>query len=86
MATTEFEPTPSGTIIHMRMAAPETRKERVLARLARPMLERGLRVSKERLVEQLGAELDRRGRDAIDEPDLPPAWTDGVLARVESGS
>ncbi len=86
LATTEFEPTPSGTIIHMRMAAPQTRKERVLARLARPILERGLRVSRDRLVEQLGAELARRGRDAPDEPDLPPARTDGVLARVESGT
>ncbi len=86
LATTEFEPTPSGTIIHMRMAAPQTRRERVLARLARPMLERGLRVSRDRLVEQLGAELEGRGRDALEEPDLPPVRTDGVLARLEPGS
>ena len=86
LATTEFEPTPSGTIIRMRMAAPQTRKERFLARLARPMLERGLRVSRDRLVEQLAVELELRGRDALDEPDLPPARTDGVLAPLESGS
>ncbi len=86
LATTEFEPTPTGTIIRMRMAAPQTRRERVLARLARPMLERGLRVSRDRLVEQLGAELELRGRDALDEPDLPPARMEGVLARLESAS
>jgi hypothetical protein len=70
----------------MRMAAPQTRRERVLATLAKPILKRALRVSRDHLVEQLGAELEQRGRDALEEPDVPPARTDGVLARLESSS
>jgi hypothetical protein len=84
LMTTEFEPTPDGTTIHMRMAPSTTLKGRLLAKLMTPMLKRALRDANARLVEQLDAELRLRGQDAPDEPDLPQPRPDGVLAGVSS--
>lgn len=86
LQTTEFEPTPDGTILHMRVAAPETRKERVIVKLMARMLDRGMRVANARLREQLDAELERRDRDAPAEPDLPQPRPSGLLAGLPSGS
>jgi hypothetical protein len=86
LQTTEFEPAPTGTIIHMRMAAPGTRKERVVLKLGARMLAKGLREANARLVEQLDAELERRGRDATNEPDLPRPRPDSVLTGLASES
>jgi hypothetical protein len=80
LQTTEFEPTPSGTIIHMRMARPATLKERLILRLAAPMLRKGLREASALLVEQLDAELARLARGAAQEPEVPRRRADGVLA------
>jgi hypothetical protein len=80
LQTTEFEPTPSGTVIHMRMAAPKSRKELITMKAARPMLEAGLRIARASLVAQLDAELERRTRGDVAEPDLPRSRPDGVLA------
>jgi hypothetical protein len=85
LQTTELEPTPSGTILHMRMAAPETRKGRLVLKLMSRTLDRGLRVANARLAEQLDAEFERRGRDASEEPDVPPPRPDGLLAGLSSG-
>jgi hypothetical protein len=68
----------------MRMAAPEKLKGRLLARLMTPMLEKGLRAASVRLVEQLDADLQRRDSGAAEEPDLPWARPDGVLAGLAS--
>lgn len=51
--TTELRPTTAGTTIHLRMAAPESRKERILARLVAPLLDRALQASDERLAQLL---------------------------------
>jgi hypothetical protein len=85
LQTTELEPTPSGTILHMRMAAPETRKGRLVLKLMSRTLDRGLRVANARLAEQLDAEFERRGRDASEEPDVPRPRPDGLLADLSSG-
>ena len=82
LQTTEFEPTPDGTIIHMRSAPPAALKGRVLARLALRMFESGFRAAAAAFEEQIDAELERRDRDAPEEPDLPQPRADGVLARV----
>jgi hypothetical protein len=86
LQTTEFEPTPDGTIVHMRIAAPATLKERLALRLGARTLESGLRQGHARLIEQLDAELERRARDGAGEPELPVARADGVLAGLPSGS
>ena len=86
LQTMEFEPTPDGTTLHLRIAAPEKRKERALARLMTPMLNRAMRASAARLSEQLAAELERRRRDAMEEPALPPAGTEGPLEGLSPGS
>jgi hypothetical protein len=86
LQTTEFEPTPGGTILHMRIAAPRTLKERSILKLMAPMLEKGMRVANARLEEQLDAELERRDRDAPVEPDLPQPRPNGLLAGLSPGS
>ena len=86
LMTTELEPTPSGTILHMRMAEPETRKSRLILKVMARTLDNGLRVANARLVEQLDEEFERRGRDAPEEPDLPEPRPDGPLAGLSFGS
>jgi hypothetical protein len=80
LQTMEFEPTPGGTIIHMRMAPPPTLKGRLLAKLMAPMLEKALREANALFVEQIGSELERLERDAPEEPDLPKPRPDRTLA------
>jgi hypothetical protein len=77
LQTTELEPTIGGTVLHLRMGPPETRRERIVARLMGPMLQRALRTSGERLTAQLDAEIERRSRDAEVEPALPQSRPDG---------
>ncbi len=79
LQTTELEPTNGGTVLHLRMGPADTRRERIVARLMTPMLERALRASGEQLSAQLDAELERRGTDADGEPALPRARTDGPV-------
>ena len=71
LQTTELMPQDGGTVLHLRMGPAETRRERIVARLMAPMLERALRASGERLSAQLDAELERRSSDADGEPILP---------------
>jgi hypothetical protein len=88
LATTEFEPTPGGTILHLRFAAPKTPKERAIMEQMASWMEEALRTSTTHLTEQLDEELERRGRDATDEPTLPRARPDvdgpAGLGRVSS--
>ena len=49
-------------------------------------LEESLQASATQLTEQLGEELERRGRDATEEPALPQAQPDGPLAGLSPGS
>jgi Protein of unknown function (DUF2652)/Polyketide cyclase / dehydrase and lipid transport len=71
VATTEFEPTPGGTILHQRFAAPRTPKERAIMEQIASWLDQGLRTSATRLTEQLDEELQCRSGDASEEPALP---------------
>jgi hypothetical protein len=64
----------------MRGAAPNTLRGRVIFRLAGGMFARGLRAAQAALVEQIAAEMERRGRVASAEPDLPEARRNGILA------
>lgn len=84
--TMEFEPTPGGTILHYRFAAPKTPKERAIMEQMASWLEDAMRTSATHLTEQLDEELERRGRDATEEPALPRAQPDGPLAGPSSGS
>jgi hypothetical protein len=79
LETTELEPTKGGTVLHLRIGAPETRRERIIARLMTPMLERALRASGERLTAQLDVELERRGSDADGESLQPQSRTEGPV-------
>jgi hypothetical protein len=86
LQTMEFEPTPAGTILHYRFAAPRTPKERAIMEQMASWLEDAMRTSATRLIEQLDEELERRGRDATEEPGLPRAQPDGPLAGQSPGS
>jgi hypothetical protein len=77
VVTTEFEPTPQGTILHQRFAAPRTRKERAIMDQMASWMEEALQTSSTRLTEQLDEELERRGPDATDELALPWARSGG---------
>jgi hypothetical protein len=84
--TIEFEPTPAGTIIHFRFAAPKTKREQVLAAdIAAhygPALESGL----PRLLELLEAEMGARETDRDPEPELSALDLDSVGTwRVSGG-
>jgi hypothetical protein len=86
LATTEFEPTPGGTILHQRFAAPNTPKERVIMDELGSWMGEALRTSTIKLTEQLDDELERPGRDATEEPALPRARPDGPVAGLSSVS
>jgi Polyketide cyclase / dehydrase and lipid transport len=86
LATTEFEPTPGGTILHQRFAASKTPKERAIMDQLASWMEEAVRTSTIRLAEQLDEELERRGPDATEEPALPRARPDGPVAGLSSVS
>jgi hypothetical protein len=86
LATTEFEPTAGGTILHQRFAAPNTPKERAIMDQLASWMEEALRTSTIKLTEQLDEELERRGRDATEEPTLPRARPGGPVAGLSSVS
>jgi Protein of unknown function (DUF2652)/Polyketide cyclase / dehydrase and lipid transport len=86
LATTEFEPTPGGTILHQRFAAPKTHKERAIMEQMGPGLVEAVRASTTHLAEQLDEELERREQDATEEPALPRARPDGPVAGLSSVS
>ena len=86
VATTEFEPTPGGTILHQRFAAPKTPKERAIMDQIASWVGEALRTSATRLTEQLDEELERSGRHATEEPALPRARPDGPVAGLSSVS
>jgi uncharacterized protein YndB with AHSA1/START domain len=80
--TTELEPTPDGTTVHHRFAAPATPEEQAVVEQMKPWLDEALRTSTALLREQLEAELGRRGEEVVDEPPLPQARPDGPLSGV----
>ena len=86
LVTTAFEDTPDGTILHQRFAAPKTPKERTIMTQMTPWIRDVMLKSTALLAEQLDEELERRGRDATEEPALPRARPDGPLAGMSSNS
>jgi len=76
LETTEFEPTPDGTIIHWRFGAPETAKERAMLVHMESFLDEAMAASGTRLEALLAAELP----DPDIEPELPQPRADGPLA------
>ena len=79
LATTEFEPTPGGTIVHQRFAAPRTAKERAIMEQLSDWLDEAMRTSMALLAQQLDDEVALRGGDS-EEPELPRVRPDGPLA------
>lgn len=81
LETTEFEPTPDGTIIRWRWGAPRTARERALMQQMESFIDQAMATSAALLTEQLDAELERRLVGA-EEPDLPTPGPDGPLAGI----
>ncbi len=81
--TVEFEPIPSGTVIHMRFAAPASRREKPLMDVIGPAYAAALQSSFPGLVAQLDAELSARDADRDQESEPSGARLDGVLSRLE---
>ena len=82
LETTEFEPTPDGTVVRLRFAAPKSAKERALMRQMESFLDQAIQASGVLLAEQLEAELERRRLEGDGEPDLPTPRPDGPLAGI----
>ncbi len=78
--TIELEPVPSGTVIHLRFAAPKTKREKALMEHIGPAYGAALESGIPTLVALLDAELAAReaGREA--EPELAMPRPDGPLA------
>jgi hypothetical protein len=79
VSTVEFEPTPTGTVVHFRFAPPETAKERAILREMAPMFDAMFEQHGAQLAAQLDAELEVGQADG-EEPALPTPRPDGVLA------
>jgi hypothetical protein len=84
VATTEFEATPGATTVHRRFAAPKTPKERAIMEQIASWMGRHCGRAQS-VCEQLDKELERRGRDATEEPALPRARPDGPVGSLSSG-
>ena len=82
LETTEFEPTPDGTVIRLRFAAPKSAKELTLMRQMESFLDQTIQASSVLLTQQLEAELERRRLGGGEEPDLPTPRPDGPLAGI----
>ena len=78
--TIEFEPTASGTIIHLRFAAPRTKREQGLMEHIGPAYGAALQSGIPTLLGLLDAELAARGGGAVVEPELKRPNPAGPLA------
>jgi uncharacterized protein YndB with AHSA1/START domain len=81
--TVEFEPTASGSIIHIRFAAPKTKREQAEMATLGPAYGKLLADSIPTLVAQLEAEVARREADSGPEPELAAPNPNGPLAGLE---
>ena len=81
--TIEFEPVTSGTLIHIRFAAPKTRREQALMQHIGPAYRHALESSFPSLIAQLEAELPARDADRGPEPDLVSPKPDGPLSGLQ---
>jgi uncharacterized protein YndB with AHSA1/START domain len=81
--TIELEPTTAGTTIHLRFAAPKTKREQKLMETIGPAYGGALQASFPGLIAQLDAELAARSADRAPEPDLATPRPDGPLAGIK---
>jgi uncharacterized protein YndB with AHSA1/START domain len=81
--TIEFEPTASGTTIHIRYGAPRTKREKAEMAVIGPAYAQRLADSIPDLVAQLEAELGARDADRGSEPELAAPRPDGPLAGLQ---
>lgn len=86
LSTTEFEPTPAGTVIHLRFAAPRAAKERAILDELGPHFEQAIAASSALLVEQMATELEGRAADAVQEPEVPRPGPDAPFEVVAASS
>ena len=81
--TIELEPTPTGTTIHMRFAAPKTKREMPLMQVIGPAYAQALQAQAPDLVAQLDAELAAREADRAPEPELMMPRPGGPLSGLQ---
>jgi hypothetical protein len=81
--TIELEPTTTGTTIHMRFAAPKTKREMPLMQVIGPAYAHALEVHAPGLVAQLDAKLAAREADGGPEPELIRPKADGPLSGLQ---
>ena len=81
--TIELEPTATGTLIHMRYAAPKTRREMPLMKLVGPPYVQALEASCPSLVAQLEAAFAARAAEGSPEPGLAMPRPDGPLSGLK---
>jgi hypothetical protein len=81
--TIELEPTTTGTTIHMRFAAPKTKRELPLMEVIGPAYGQALEANCPSLVAQLDAALAAREADRAPEPELAMPKPDGPLSGLK---
>ena len=81
--TIELEPLAAGTIIHLRFAAPKTKREQALMAHIGPAYGAALQSGIPTLIALLEAELATREQDRGPEPELARAKPDGPLSGLE---
>jgi uncharacterized protein YndB with AHSA1/START domain len=81
--TIELEPVTSGTIIHLRFAAPKTRREKALMEHIGPAYGAALESGIPTLLALLDAELAARDSDHEPEPELVAPRSDGPLSGLQ---
>ena len=81
VTTIELEPTPAGTVVHLRFAPPKSARERAIMREMGPMMATTVEHHGAALTALLAAELGAGPADGA-EPDLPTPRADGVLASI----
>jgi uncharacterized protein YndB with AHSA1/START domain len=81
--TVEFEPTPVGTTIHFRYAAPKTRREKELMKVIGPAYGEALQSGVPSLIAQLDAEFAAREAGRGPEPELTRPKPGGPLSGLQ---
>ncbi len=81
--TIEFEPTPTGTLIHYRFAPPKNKKVHAIAAEIGAAYGDALRSAVPRLMELLAGEVAAREAGRGEEPDLRAPKPDGPLAGIQ---
>jgi uncharacterized protein YndB with AHSA1/START domain len=81
--TIELEPTATGTVVHLRFAAPKTKRGRALMEHIGPAYGAALRSGIPSLIAQLDAKLAARDADRGPEPELATPRPDGPLSGLQ---